>query len=269
LYLGGYIFLTWAVLWSLIERPTLVWTLGIWILVTVGSALLVHFRRHQTWEEFIRLLFGNSAGVTRTTARNAFQWLAAWAFPIWCVILLRELQVSDATSWLGLTLPALVYLGLACWLRRVDATYATPLFNAAQFYTAIGLLISTPVTIDFLAGNCADKNALVAFTIRRQQQFFSCGGGMDIQCAVCSHLCVVEHRPIQHGMEDFQSHLHHSLLFLVIWSTSCCHRLRTRQEQGALFHATYFTDMHGRLRFGALHPIDSQTSPWRSPSHLR
>jgi hypothetical protein len=57
-------------------------------------------------------------------------------------------------------------LGLLSGFRRVNATYATPLFSAAQFYTAIGLLISTPVTIAFLASNSgADKNTLVAFTL--------------------------------------------------------------------------------------------------------
>ena len=32
LYLGAYSLLTWSVIWSLIERSTFVWTLGLWIL---------------------------------------------------------------------------------------------------------------------------------------------------------------------------------------------------------------------------------------------
>ncbi|HLF74225.1 MAG TPA: hypothetical protein VI524_07765, partial [Anaerolineales bacterium] len=150
LYLGGYVLLSWAVLWSVFERPTLVWTFGLWILTSLGSALLVHFRRHRTWDEFLELLFGKSEGILRTTARNAFQWLAAWAFPVWCVVFLREMNVPAGFSWLGVVIPALAYLGLALWLRRVDPTYRAPFISAAQVYTVAGLLISAPATFDFL-----------------------------------------------------------------------------------------------------------------------
>ncbi|MCI0554534.1 MAG: hypothetical protein L0287_26600 [Anaerolineae bacterium] len=167
LYLGGYVLFSWAVLWSVFERSTLVWTLGLWILTSIGSALLVHFRRHQTWDEFLHLLFGKSKGFMQTTARNVFQWLAAWAFPIWCVIFLREMGISESFSCLGLVIPPLAYLGLALWFRRVDSAYATSLISAAQFYTVIGLLISAPTTFDFLINyNVPDDNrTLPAFIL--------------------------------------------------------------------------------------------------------
>jgi len=165
LYLGGYVLISWAVLWSIIERPTLVWTLGLWILASIASALLVHFRRHQTWDEFIRLLFGKSKGPAPTITRNTFQWLAAWTFPIWCVIFLLEINVSNDFSWLGLVVPSLAYLGLALQFRGVDSNYTTPLFSAAQFYTVIGLLISAPATINYLINISIDKKTLLAFII--------------------------------------------------------------------------------------------------------
>jgi hypothetical protein len=105
LYLGGYSILTWSVAWSIFDRSTLVWTLGLWILTSIASALLVHFGRHQTWNEFIRLLFGKTESQLRTASHNLFQWLAAWTFPIWCVILLFELGAKDF-SWLGLVVSA-------------------------------------------------------------------------------------------------------------------------------------------------------------------
>jgi len=165
LYLGGYVLLSWAVLWSVIEGPTLVWTLGLWILTSMGSAFLVHFHRHQTWDEFLGLLFGKSKGLIQTTAQNAFQWLAAWTFPIWCVIFLREINISASFSWLGLVVPPLAYLGLALWFRHIDLSYTTPLHSAAQFYTVLGLLISAPATIDFIINATGDKNTLLAFII--------------------------------------------------------------------------------------------------------
>jgi len=151
LYLGGYIFLSWAAVWSLFDRTTFVWTSGFWILVSIVSALLVHFNRHQTWDDFIHVLFGKSTSLTRITTRNLFQWLAAWTFPIWCVVLLFELD-AKAFSWLGLVVPPLAYLGLVLWFRRINATYVTPLFSAAQFFTVIGLLVSTPTTFEFFGG---------------------------------------------------------------------------------------------------------------------
>lgn len=167
LYLGGYVLLSLAVLWSVFEQPTLIWTLGLWILTLTASALLVHIHRHQTWDEFIRFLFGTSRGLIQTMLRNTFQWLAAWAFPIWCVIFLREMAISDNFSWLGLVIPPLAYLALALWFRRIDSTYATPLISAAQFYTIIGLLISTPATFDFLVNYIApnDNTTLPAFIL--------------------------------------------------------------------------------------------------------
>jgi hypothetical protein len=166
LFFGGYMLLSWAVLWTLIEPSLLVWTLGCWILASVVSAVLVHFRRHQTWEELIHLLFAKSEGWTRATAHNAFQWLAAWMFPIWSVVFLRAIQLSSALSWLGLVVPALAYLGLILWLRRVNSSYAIPLSSAAQFYTAIGILISAPATFEFLIGHTSGgSESLVAFII--------------------------------------------------------------------------------------------------------
>jgi hypothetical protein len=166
LFFGGYLLLTWAVLWSLIDPSLLVWTLGFWILALLTSAVLAHFHRHQTWEEFIHLLFGRSQGRARTTAYNAFQWLAAWTFPLWCVLFLRELRIPGALSWLGLVVPALVYLGLVLSFRRIDPAYTTPLLSAAQSYAALSLLISAPATIDLLSSSWdGSKNTLVAFMI--------------------------------------------------------------------------------------------------------
>ena len=166
LYLGGYIFLSWAVAWSILDRAILTWTLGFWILASIASALLVHFNRNQTWDDFVRILFGKSTNIAQNTTHNLFQWLTAWTFPIWCTILLFELHAKDF-SWLGLVVPPLVYLGLVLWFRRINNTYTTPLFSAAQFYTVIGLLVSASTTLEFFGGayDSINKNILLAFIL--------------------------------------------------------------------------------------------------------
>ena len=152
LYIGGYALTAFAVVWSLADRGVLLWTLGLGITVAAGSAALAHFNCHLSWDELIALIFGKAESTLRSTARGAYLWLAAWPFPIWCVLLLQELNVADGFSWLGFSVSALALLGLAVWLRRYERTYAWPLNTAAQFYTALGLLISAPLTLRWLAG---------------------------------------------------------------------------------------------------------------------
>jgi hypothetical protein len=149
-YLGGYVFAIFAVLWTLANRSSLLWTLGLGILAAIGSALLVHFKHHRTWDELIAALFGEQRGTARSAVRGAFLWLVAWPFPAWCVLLLQQLGVGSDFQWLGLGIPALLLLGLAVWLRRAERTYAWPFHTSAQFYTLLGLFLSMPLTARLL-----------------------------------------------------------------------------------------------------------------------
>jgi hypothetical protein len=163
LYLGGYALVASAVYWTLAARDVLLWTLGLGIVAAIGSALSVHFNRHHSWDELMKFILvetfrWNVSGedtthrVVSTAVRGAFIWLAAWLFPIWCVLLLQQLNVAAGFYWLGFGVSALALLGLAVWLRRYERTYAWPLNSAAQFYTALGLIISAPLTFNWLAG---------------------------------------------------------------------------------------------------------------------
>jgi hypothetical protein len=100
------------------------WSLGLGLLTAAGSALLVHFNRHHTWDELLVVFFGQKENRLRSAVRGAFLWLAAWLLPVWCVLLLSQLNVGDGFQWLGLGVPALLFLGLALWLRRFERTYA-------------------------------------------------------------------------------------------------------------------------------------------------
>jgi len=165
LHLGGYALLTWAVLWSIGDRPVLVRTLGLWILIAIGSAVLFHFGKHKTWEEFVELFFGKSESFLGNFTQNAFISMAAFAFPIWCVQFLRQVSVQEEIAWLGFVAPPLLYLGLTLWLERINRTYTRPLHIAAQIYTLAGLLISAPLTTRFLFNSysLADKTPLVGY----------------------------------------------------------------------------------------------------------
>lgn len=155
LYLSGYALLFFAVVWSILDRASLLWTLGLGLVAAMGTAWLVHLNRHHTWDEVLGILFGKTFNTARAVARGAFLWLAAWPFPVWCVLLLQHLRVADSFYWLGFGGSALVLLLTAAWLKRYDRTYSWPLHGAAQFFTLAGLLISTPATLGFLFGGFA------------------------------------------------------------------------------------------------------------------
>jgi hypothetical protein len=112
----------------------------------------------------ITLLFGSKSSTGRSVVRGAFLWFAAWPFPVWCVLLLRQLDVVDRYQWLGLAAPSLLLLGLALWLRRFERTYAWPLQGAAQFYTALGLIVSAPLTARLIAGYLGGRYHLASDT---------------------------------------------------------------------------------------------------------
>ncbi|MCP4534455.1 MAG: hypothetical protein GY831_24950, partial [Delftia sp.] len=157
LYLGGYALGLGAIGWTLADQNALFWTLGLGIVAATGSALLTHLNRHRTWDELMALVFGKTQRTMRAAVRGAFLWFAAWPFPVWCVLLLRQLDVVDRYQWLGLAAPPLLLLGLALWLRQVERTYAWPLHSAAQYYTALSLIISAPLTARLLRGYLAGR----------------------------------------------------------------------------------------------------------------
>jgi hypothetical protein len=146
LFLGGYALSGLAVIYTLTSRPELLWTLGLFILATAGSALLVHLGRHRAWEALLHLLLGSREDTLRAELRSAFVWPAALAFPIWCTLLLSNLKVVNEFTWLGSGFAALALLGLAAWLKRFERSYAWPLHSAAQFYTLLGVMTTLPLT---------------------------------------------------------------------------------------------------------------------------
>lgn len=164
LYLGGYALGLFAITWTLEDEGALFWTLGLGIVAAVGSAVLVHANRHRSWDDLITWLWGSKPNTGRAVIRGAFLWFAAWPFPLWCVLLLRQLGVVDRYQWLGLAAPPLLLLGLATWLRRFERTYAWPLHGAAQFYTVLGLIVSASLSARLIDGYLGGRYHLASDT---------------------------------------------------------------------------------------------------------
>ncbi|MCH7663662.1 MAG: hypothetical protein IH859_07310, partial [Chloroflexi bacterium] len=147
LFLGGYALIVLAVIWTLPQTAYLVWTMGVGILASVASALLVHFKRHHSWEELTILIFSNVNSSYRAYFQSIFLWITAWAFPVWSLVLLVDINVTEGMQWIGFGGTGLVFLGIIIWLRRYDRIYTWPFITSSQFYIALGLLISAPITL--------------------------------------------------------------------------------------------------------------------------
>jgi hypothetical protein len=153
LYLGGYVLALLATFWTVDAPAELTWTFGLWVLICAASALSVHRLRHKTWHEITAFLFDNRRGKLRQVVHDTFLWLSAWLFPAWCALLLGQLNLVAGYQWLGFSLPALAFLGLAMALARLRSVYAWPFVTAGQFYTAVALLISAPLTFNIFGGS--------------------------------------------------------------------------------------------------------------------
>ena len=142
LYLGSYTLSLFAISWTLLDSASLVWTLGLGILMAVASAFSVHFNHHRTWDEIMRLLFGEKENAFQKSFRAIFIWLAVWIFPFWAYLFLRQFEILYVYTWLGYAISALLLLGLSIWLRKIERVYAIPLYLASQFYIIFSLIIS-------------------------------------------------------------------------------------------------------------------------------
>jgi hypothetical protein len=152
IYLGGYILMVFAIFWALRDQAAFLWALGIWVVMSISSAVHVHFNRHIAWQETVKLVFQDRRDTLTQVTRSAFIWLAAWTFPIWLVVWLNSLRLVVGYQWLGLTASGLAYLMLTVWLNKLNRFYTWPLHLAAHTYNAIGLVISMPFTIITFGG---------------------------------------------------------------------------------------------------------------------
>lgn len=140
-YFAGYALATFALLVSTQERWLSIIVLGIFILLMSLSAVAVHYRQHRTWDDVVRI-FGSHETMTARVVRSAFLWPVAWLFPIWCGLILIQLEVQVAFRWLAFSIPALLYLLLGTWLAKREVAYSWPFSAAAQLFGLVALFAS-------------------------------------------------------------------------------------------------------------------------------
>ncbi|MCA9943192.1 MAG: hypothetical protein KC449_06900 [Anaerolineales bacterium] len=148
LYLGGYGLLAFVTLVSMFDRVANLVALGTVIGVALVSHWLVHNGRHHTFTDFMRLFWPEKAEtlMARLT-KTAFLFVAVYAFPVWLLLLLAELNVG--VMWWGLALALLAPLYIAAGLRsrRALDVYAWPFYSAGYALTVIAAFY----TIDDMA----------------------------------------------------------------------------------------------------------------------
>ncbi len=149
IYLGSYFFSLFAILWTINDSATFVWTLGLGILSALFSALSVHFNHHHTWDEIVRLFFGKKESALQKSFRSVFIWIAAWVFPIWIYFFLDQFEIlyidnQVELAWRGFVLALLApaYIAMGLVVRRVRREYTWALFSAGYALTVIAAIIA-------------------------------------------------------------------------------------------------------------------------------
>lgn len=142
LYVGGYALTVLAVLWTVVDRMSNLYALGLAILLAIISQVLVHLNLHRGFDEFINAFFINDAK-RKQTARAFFLFVSVYAFPFWLGQLLAQLNILF--SWRGVVFAVLAVLyamfGLA--LRRVHDEYKKPFYSAGYVLSVISIFIAS------------------------------------------------------------------------------------------------------------------------------
>ncbi|MGC1377987.1 MAG: hypothetical protein WA821_17270, partial [Anaerolineales bacterium] len=140
-YLAGYALATFSLLVSIQERGLTIIVLGLCILFAIASAVAAHYKQHHTWDDVVRL-FGAPGSIPARLARSAFLWPAAWLFPLWCGLVLIQLDAQVSLRWLALAVPALLYVVLGAQLAKRESVYSWPFSAAAHTFALVALLFS-------------------------------------------------------------------------------------------------------------------------------
>ena len=171
LYFTGYGIITFALLWTLslqkgMMLSPLFWVLSLGLIISIASAILTHLNLHHTWDDLLRVFFKSKESELYSIIRSLFIRITVWVFPLWVHLLLRQFEIIYALTWLGYVLSALLLLGLAVWIRKIDKVYATPFYLASQFYIIYALLVSRGFFVTFWqAEKIAEKDRLTALAI--------------------------------------------------------------------------------------------------------
>jgi hypothetical protein len=141
-YLASTLLGFFSLLWSIPDRITNIYTLGGLILLWSLSQLLIHNRRHQSYDDFLNRLLPNPDTNFHKAARTGFLFLAAYGFPIWLVQVLTYNEVPTPFKGLALALCAPLNIAAGLVLGHLRKEYKWPLYSIGYTLTVIGALVS-------------------------------------------------------------------------------------------------------------------------------
>ena len=142
LYLGGYGLMVLSLLSSEPDRPTTLVVLGVVILVSLGSQLLVQRGRLTAFDDLITWLWADTRDAVQRMGRTVFLFIAAYLFPVWLAQLLSLVNTPSALIGLALTLNAGAYIVLGIAARHARSEFAWPFYSAGYALTMLGPLVA-------------------------------------------------------------------------------------------------------------------------------
>jgi hypothetical protein len=112
------------------------------LVLALASHIAVHFRRHNSLDDFLGFIWRKDENVAKQGIRIIFLFVAVYGFPIWLSLLLAYNQVPLAGQGLALALVAPLYVALGMAVRTLRQEYTWPLYSAGYALTAIGAMVS-------------------------------------------------------------------------------------------------------------------------------
>lgn len=142
LYLGGYGLFGWSLIWSIPDRLISTLVLALAVVAALASHVLLHFNRHQTFDDFMNLFWKRPGTVAQRAVRTGFLFFAAYGLVVCLAETLTYNRVPLAWQGLGLALVAPIYIAVGLAVRRFKPEYTWPFYSAGFALTAIGAMLA-------------------------------------------------------------------------------------------------------------------------------
>ncbi len=137
-YFFGYALGSFALIWSMQNRPVFLYTFGVFLIIGAVSQMLVHIGRHHSFDDLIGFIWEKADTELRRIANCTFLIVFCIGFPIWLVELLKYHTISYAWRGMALVILAPIYVMVGWLINRVKSDYAWPFYFAGYALTVLG-----------------------------------------------------------------------------------------------------------------------------------
>jgi hypothetical protein len=143
-YMVGYALTVISVGYASFDRATIVFVLGLSIVIYATSALMVHRQRHPSFQWGVDLLFPGRDSEFHKTTQNLFLYSALWLFPVWVALTmsLRDSLAGPGQYGMAFALLAPLYLVLGVKFKAIRTDYSIPWYAGGLALSAIGPLLT-------------------------------------------------------------------------------------------------------------------------------